>query len=120
MVKHVNVLRRDALQDAAPLETRECLMDGIRRILLKSVDELATALVVDGGIAVEPVDVENPLRIGIRIESLRPTEIGNPRERTHPRPGQHAHMARTLQCRHQRRIISNRLHPKRSLLSLFP
>ena len=90
LVEHVDVLRRDALEASDVLQMPERTMDGPRLEAIQSVDEVGASAIVDGRIAVEPVDVEDALGIRLAVKSLRPPEVGDAAEGRDARAGQAA------------------------------
>ena len=97
LVQHVDVLRRNPLQNSEAFEMLESLMDGPGLKLVESVDELRATVVVDGRITVEPVDVEDTLRILLLVKSLRTPKVRNPAQCRHPCARQTPDMFRLLQ-----------------------
>ena len=95
-MQHVDILRCDPLQDAKILKMFECLMNRTWLELIKPVDEFRTTIVVDGRIAVEPVDVKNALGVLLLVESLRTPEIRNPAQSLYSRTRQAPHAFRAL------------------------
>ena len=79
-MKHVDVLGRNALQPAAIFEVLESLVNGAWRELAKPIDKLRATFVVDGRIAVEPIDIEDAFSVGLFVKALRTTEVGNATE----------------------------------------
>ncbi len=77
LMEHVDVLCRDAVQAAAIFEMLERLVDGARRELAKAIDELRATFVVNGRIAIEPIDIEDAFGVGLLVEALRTAEIRN-------------------------------------------
>ena len=51
------------------------LVDWAGREVAQPVDEFLAAAIVDGRIAVEPVDVKNPFCVGLLVKALRPAKI---------------------------------------------
>ena len=75
-MEHVDVLRDYAGELAEVLEVLQRAVYGTGLELPQAVDELARAAIVDGRVAVEPVDVEDAFGIRLLVESLRTAEIG--------------------------------------------
>lgn len=89
-MKHVDVLGRDALQTVAIFEVLESLVNGAWRELAKPIDKLRATFVVDGRIAVEPIDIEDAFSVGLFVKTLRTAKIRDAAECGNARARQRA------------------------------
>ena len=94
LVKHVDVLRRDALEAVDILKVLERAMDRSWPEAAESVDEVGASAIVDGRVAVEPVDIKDALGVRMAVKPIRSPEIGDAAERRNARAREAAHLPR--------------------------
>lgn len=74
-MQHIDILRRHACKPSGVLKPFQCFVDWSGVEGLETVNEFPASAVVDGWIAIEPVDIENMFGVRIPVQAFRAAEI---------------------------------------------